>query len=427
MNLISGKLVDKEKSFEYLDKLEDIIIEVKSKSNLSTDAVIAACDAMSKSLNDEEYVPVLIGLGVPEHKAKNELNMVRQMLSKRYLKNRMDIELGDNYNNRTFTPYGSDYIVEHTLKPLGTLLHIVAGNVDALPVFSVIEGLLTSNINIVKLPGADNGLSIAFLSKLIEIEPAIKDYVYVFDYPSEEVESIKKMADVSDAIIIWGGDKAVSSVRSMANPNTRIIEWGHKISFSYISDNATDDELEGIAYNICDTNQLFCSSCQGIFLDTESFEDVKSFAERFIKILDTKSKKMTFNNDKYLMAQKTLESYTESLEAIKTTKHVLKTENCGVIAYDDSTLMLSYMFRHCWIKPLPKDRLLDGLNKYKNHLQTVALICEDENRIYFENLLSKTGVVRICDGNNMSQNYCGLPHDGEFSLLKYMKVVSYQR
>ena len=43
-------------------------------------------------------------------------------------------------------------------RPLGVLLHIAAGNADGLPAFSVAEGLATGNINILKLPQADNGL-----------------------------------------------------------------------------------------------------------------------------------------------------------------------------------------------------------------------------------------------------------------------------
>jgi hypothetical protein len=61
---------------------------------------------------------------------------------------------------------------------------------------------------------------------------------------------------------------------------------------------------------------------------------------------------------------------------------------------------------------------------YKNHLQTVALICDEHQRAELESLLLKTGVVRLTDGWNMSQNYCEMPHDGEFALRRYMKRVS---
>ena len=84
------------------------------------------------------------------------------------------------------------------------------------------------------------------------------------------------------------------------------------------------------------------------------------------------------------------------------------------------------MFRHCWVKPLPRHRLLSELSSYKNHLQTVALICDKKDRPTLETVLLRTGIVRITNGENMSQVYCGMPHDGEFALRRYVKIASYE-
>ncbi|MBR2912876.1 MAG: hypothetical protein IKC40_03015, partial [Oscillospiraceae bacterium] len=64
-------------------------------------------------------------------------------------------------------------------RPLGTLLHIAAGNMDILPAYSVAEGLLTGNINILKLPSVDNGITVALFELLLTIEPRLRDYVYI--------------------------------------------------------------------------------------------------------------------------------------------------------------------------------------------------------------------------------------------------------
>ena len=87
--------------------------------------------------------------------------------------------------------------------PLGTLFHIAAGNVDILPAFSVAEGLLTGNINILKLPQADSGLTVQIAARLAETEPALADYLYVFDTPSTDIAAMKKMADMADGIVVW--------------------------------------------------------------------------------------------------------------------------------------------------------------------------------------------------------------------------------
>jgi acyl-CoA reductase-like NAD-dependent aldehyde dehydrogenase len=425
MNLISGQVLSEDESRAQLKKLPELILQTHQGEKLSQERVIAACDALARALDPEQNAGLLTGLGMPEDKARRELATAKQMMSRAYLENRLAIELPPSLDTQ-FTPYGLERPVRHAWRPLGTLLHIAAGNVDALPVFSVVEGLLTGNINILKLPGKDDGLSIPILQQLIHHYPLIADYVIVFDTPSTDLAAMEEMAACADAIIVWGGDEAVRAVRKLAQPDTQIIEWGHKISFAYVSGAAVRDaDLEGIAYNICDTNQTLCNSCQGIYLDTDNYEDVVAFAERFAKILNRTAADIPLGEDPFLAAQKTLEIYTEELEAIEADKRVFREEHCSVIAYPDAALHPAYMFRNCWVKPLPKSKLLSELLQYKNHLQTVALICEPEEKAALEDLLTQTGIVRFTTGERMSTSYCGMPHDGRFPLRRYMKIVSY--
>ena len=424
MNLVSGRTMTDEESSVQLERLPELILETHQGEPLAVDRVIEACDTLSQMLNPEEHLGLLVNLGMPDEKARRELVTVKQMMSRPYLENRLLAEFGQPLEE-PFTPYSHDRPVHQAWRPLGTLFHIAAGNMDALPVFSVIEGLLTGNINILKLPGSDDGLSIAILQQLISLYPTIANYVFVFDTPSTDFQAMERMAACADAIIVWGGDEAVSAVRKMARPDTRIIEWGHKISFAYVSgQDVPDAALEGIAYNICDTNQTLCNSCQGIYLDTQDFDEVAAFAQRFLKILNAKAAEMPLRDDPFLAAQKTLELYTEELEAPGKGKQVFRAAHCSVIAYEDPTLHPAYMFRNCWVKPLPQKGLLAELLKYKNHLQTVALVCETGRKAELEALLVKTGIVRITTGERMSTGYCGMPHDGEYPLRRYMKIVS---
>jgi hypothetical protein len=437
MNLIAGCLMSDAEAHSQLEKLDALILQTHQGDPLPVDRVIAACDALSDQINETDHLGLLVNLGMPVEKARRELALVKEMMRRAWLEQRLQTEFGPSFHDpRSFISRGQDRPVRQAWKPLGTLLHIAAGNVDALPVFSVIEGLLTGNINILKLPGTDAGLSTAILGQLMGIEPAIIPYVFVFDTPSTDLEAMEKMAACADAVVVWGGDAAVSAVRQMARPDTRIIEWGHKISFAYVSagepvsgeavagEAIPDAELEGIAYNICDTEQLLCSACQGIYLDTDRFDVVVQFAQRFLEILNAVAARMPARPDPYLAAQKTLELYTEDLESLKTQKRVFRAEHASVTAYADPALHPSYMFRNPWVKPLPQKDLLAELLKYKNHLQTAALVCGPEQKPALEALFEKTGVVRLTSGARMSAVYCGQPHDGEFALRRYMKIMS---
>ncbi len=177
---------------------------------------------------------------------------------------------------------------------------------------------------------------------------------------------------------------------------------------------------------MCDTNQLLCNACQGIYLDTDNYEDVTAFAEHFLQILDAKAASMPQPEDPFLTAQKALELHTEELEAPRSMKSVFRGANSSVIAYEDPTLHPSYLFRNCWVKPLPKGKLLAELLKYKITCKQSPWSAHRNKKSALEVLLVQTGIVRITTGERMSTSYCGMPHDGEFPLRRYMKLVSYE-
>ncbi len=425
MNMISGIEVTREQSLASLDNLHETICRTLASGELPLQRVVAACDELSGWLGEENCLPALLALGVPERRALAELAQAKAMLSRDYIEARLMHEFHELPGPESgFVPYGQSSGVTQAWKPLGVLLHIAAGNADALPLLSVIEGLITGNINLLKLPGIDDGLTVPLLLRLIDIEPHIADYVYVYDFPSTDTDSLKKLARAAHATVVWGGDAAVTAVRQAANPDTKIIEWGHKLSFAYVSGEAHDEALRGIAHNICDTDQRYCSSCQGIYLDTEDMDEVYNFSERFLRLLYDTAKSMERPLSLSLRAQKTLELYTEELESVSSSKRVYRCGDCSVIAYPDSHLQPSYMFRNCWVKPLPREKLISALLPYKNRLQTAALVCEESERMPLETALLRSGVVRITGGHNMSAGYCGLPHDGEYPLPRYMKRVS---
>ncbi len=102
---------------------------------------------------------------------------------------------------------------------------------------------------------------------------------------------MQSLGKLAYAIVVWGGDEAIRAVREMADPGTRIISWGHKLSFAYAVHNANEEELRKLAGHICETNQLLCSSCQGIFVDTEDMAVVRALGKRFLALLEEESLK----------------------------------------------------------------------------------------------------------------------------------------
>lgn len=420
MDLVNGKILDNNEAREMLERLGGLVLEARSSAPPSAETVIAACEKLGAM--GVEFIPLLMKGGLSCERAEAEIELARSMLSRERLEARLKLELGAL--EAEFVPIDSSVRVRHSLAPLGTLLHIAAGNAEGLPAFSVIEGLLTGNVNILKPPSNDGGLSVILLSRLIEVEPRLKNRIFVFDIPSSDTARMKKLAAVSDALIVWGGDEAVRGARLLASPDTAIIEWGHKLSFCYASLEVSDAELLGVCRNICETEQLYCSSCQGIFLDTEDEAELFAFAERFADSLERTAAEAPSVYGERVRAQKTLEMRTLELEGLEKGTRIIKRKGCAVIAENKTALTSSLMFRAPWVRPLPRKQILKTLIPYKRRLQTASLICDEKDREVLSELLIGSGVVRLCAAERMSEAYCGMPHDGIMPLSRYVRIVS---
>ena len=297
MILFQGRVYDTMLQGELLGQLEARINDTRLGRGLEQERVIRGLVRLGQELREEleNAAP-----GKTAGEAGNPwipawLGCLTRFLSREWLEYKIETELGVKAGKgRKSEPGGSTECgpgpshevyhytelqkMETHILPLGTLLHITAGNMEGLPVFSIVEGLLTGNVNILKLPGNDGGLSMDIILRLIRLEPALADYIYVFDTSSGDLPAMRRLEEMADGIVVWGGDSAVAAVRRSAPPGTRLIEWGHKLGFVYISGyECKDKELSALAEHIVSTRQLLCSSCQTIFLDTERMDDVNEF------------------------------------------------------------------------------------------------------------------------------------------------------
>lgn len=425
MILAKGQIYPSEKQDEILSALRRNINDTLLTKKLSQETVIAAFDNLSRKISEGRFDRLIASIGIEG--AEKYAQLAAKMLSRENIEHKIQTELGTT-PDKTSPPHGLK-AVKIRREPLGVLFHIAAGNVDVLPAFSVAEGLLTGNINILKLPQADNGLTIEILRQLLEEEPALSDFIYVFDTPSSDIAAMRKMAVLSDGIAVWGGNEAISAVRRLAPDGVRIIEWGHKLGFCYVSGyEDRESEMNALAEHIMATKQLLCSSCQVIFLDTDRFEEVEKFCTEFLPYLERASEKYPVT-EIGAVAEITLRRYTDTMEKDIYGQHhteqvLFQGENTSLTACTDSTLELSYMYGNCLVKPLPKQNVMTELRKNKGVLQTAGLICTPEKRRELTELLIRCGVTRITTAGNMSESFSGEAHDGDYALQRYTRIVN---
>ena len=428
MILFDGKTYESSEQDRLLTELENKIPEILAKKQLSPEVVIEAVECLKNDLLAGKFDELLASFPadvVDTYKAQAEV-----LLSKEHLHQKLDTELGNTFEYTTGYIKGFNQIKVRKM-PLGVLFHIAAGNMDFLPAYSLAEGLMTGNINILKLPSADNGLSLKLIMQLIEYRPELKDYIYVFDTSSSDIQGMRKMADLSNAVSVWGSDMAIEAVRGLAPTGVKIIEWGQKLGFCYITKlneaEEADKELEGLAKHIAQTKQLLCSSCQVIYLDTSDMEELKAFGKRFLPILEN-----AVNGNKTeeigVRARDTLVSYTQRLKAYlgEEEKHdnVLRGRSCSVIISSDSDLELSPMMCNVLVKPLPRENIGKILYEGRFHLQTAGLICPKEDREHLAELFTQCGLIRVTNSSDMSAYFPGECHDGEYALSRYVRIVN---
>ena len=177
MLLIHGEIIESNMEHKYLDGLyEECLQTLRSPNPITADKVIAACDTLYQKALAGEYDELILPLLQMADISYERFQTMAKLFSREELEYKCKVELGKRYADLKPLKCG----VNRKFYPLGILFHIAAGNVDGLPAYSVVEGLLAGNINILKLPAGDNGVSVRLLWELIQEEPALKDYIYVY-------------------------------------------------------------------------------------------------------------------------------------------------------------------------------------------------------------------------------------------------------
>lgn len=161
MILYKGKIYENKYQAELLNSLyQDCLATLSKRKPLSIQKVISACDAIYQKAKEGEYDEIALPLlRLADISYERFLEMAK-LFSKEGLEYKCKIELGEHYDSLEPLKEGT----KRYRSPLGILFHIAAGNVDGLPAYSVVEGLLAGNINILKLPTGDSGLSIRLLN-----------------------------------------------------------------------------------------------------------------------------------------------------------------------------------------------------------------------------------------------------------------------
>lgn len=423
-NIYRGEPISKDDFIDRLPELKARIEEDLLIPRLLPEVVIEAANTLAGEIDQKEIVHQLVALGIQKWAAEEYVSVTVKSMEKKELIKKLHAELGED----PFVWKDAGNGIEESNYPLGVIMHIGAGNALGLSAFSVIEGLMTGNINILKLPENEGGISTRILLRLTEIEPRLKPYIYVLDVSSKNQKVISLLIEMANAVVVWGSDEAITAIRQLAPPYLPVIEWGHRLSFAYFTKHKNEEkDLEGLARDICITDQLYCSSPQCVFYETDNPREIDEFAGRLARYMQSASTKYPAASRPIdVQAQITWTHEFIRMEEILKEKRLITNElkEYGVMIDYKSELKASPLFRNVWVMPINRKELLGILRVHKGHLQTVGLSCSRDEFFELSQIFYAAGITRIADCGHMSVNYSGEPHDGVFALQRYIKRVN---
>ncbi|NPD44717.1 MULTISPECIES: acyl-CoA reductase [unclassified Lentimicrobium] len=431
-HLYRGEWISESELATSLNRLEEVISQDLS-IKFNPLVLLKAAEKVKSDIEKEvpqEWMASLMLSGQTEQAAQQTISVIANFFNQDDLKKKYIRELG---SLEPFIPKRFDFKtnVFEAWAPLGALVHIVPGNAATVAPLSVLEGLMSGNINLLKNSSKNGNFPQLVLKALVDADGTghLKSFVYAFQISSKEEVLLGKLYQVANGIAAWGGEESVAAVKKMAAPSVRIIDWGHKISFSYVAKSKKDDRpsLEAIAYDICVIEQQACSSPQCLYLDTDDQTELDEFANHFSEILEQVSNTFPQKNPSIQESAEIsgITQVARTSEALGESKVIESNDHIWRIIVDyKSSLRPSPLYRTIWVKPLSSNKIVSVLEPFRTYLQSAGLACQREELYDLSTKLFQAGVTRVMPPGKMLNGYAGQPHDGVYALQRYSRRIS---
>ncbi|WPF66852.1 MULTISPECIES: acyl-CoA reductase [unclassified Corynebacterium] len=437
-HLWQGQPLTDEQAFSRLSDL-DALTRQELATPLPARVVLDACAALSEQIARPDS-PVRARLGFLDSATLDALVV---SLSRSTLEGRLHRELGDRIDPARLRRPDAHRTAYEAWAPLGLLVHVAPGNAPAVGALSVVEGLLTGNMNVLKNARGQHESSVVILSALAEADPTgiLARRIIVLSFSSRQRDWLAALCQHADGLAAWGGEEAIDALRDLAPAGCRVVAWGHRISFAYLTARAAREEatLDAVVADTCALNQQACSSPQVVYLDTQDFEEVADFSERLAARLHRASAALA-SAAPTETAGPAAPTEVERAE-ITTVQRVAELEQhlgltrvyadaagrWRVIADRRQALSASPLYRSLWVKPLPRERIVEVLYPMRRYLQTAAVAGTPPEVADLSQRLFTAGVTRVTSCGSMIEGYPGEPHDGLYPLQRYARRVSVHR
>lgn len=314
------------------------------------------------------------------------------------------------------------------------LLHVWAGNVPGLPLWSLISGLLVKAGAIGKVPSAEPLMAGWFAKLIAEIDPRLGECLAVVWWKGGDQASEQVWLKQADTVVAYGGNEALAAIRERLPVTTRFLPHGHKIGFGMIARAALDTRKAGplarlAAQDVMRWEQQGCYSPQMLFVERGGKVSPRDFAGLVAHELAGFAH--THPRRTLSLAEATGVANWRSTEEIRAFAH----EGSGLIGDASASWGVAYVDRPEPLAPSALNRTLkivavDRLDEAvalvapaRIFLQTAAIAAVPDELSRLAGLLGRAGVTRITAFGAMAAPEAGWHHDGRFNLLDLVTMT----
>jgi hypothetical protein len=314
------------------------------------------------------------------------------------------------------------------------LVHVWAGNVPALPMWSFVSGLLVKAGAIGKISSAEPIFASLFARLLVEVEPRWTDCFAVVWWQGGDDAVERCVFAEADVVLAYGGNAALRSMQDRMPATTRFLPHGHKLSFGMVS-NAALSVMRGqaaaraAALDVARWDQQGCYSPHVFYVQRGGQMQPLEFAQHLaseLAALTSKFARRTLTLEETASVASWREHH--EFESLRQDAHRVLGDpsQAFTVVYADApqTLMPGPLNRCVLVVAL--DLLQDVMpliEPQRAYLQTVGLAAAPEELLALGDALGQAGVTRICALGAMTSPEAGWHHDGRFSLLDLVRMI----
>lgn len=426
------------------------INEVMSEARKHTEAVrnvpevyiLDVLDRVGRIFEDttsERYSDIVdkmnVQLGWSKEMVMEGLTTISDILTFDHLKARLEADI-DKINYLDEFTYNEAFKGMVKAEPFGVVSHVSAGNVFVGAVDTLVQGLITKNVNILKMSSADPLFPLIFAEVLKEVDYkgvlASSFALVPFKGGDKEVEAVVKQQ--SDVLVVYGGEETVKAYREGTGFHTKIIEYGPKYSLAIMSKNCINDEnINEIAHDMARDftmwEQSACSSPHAVFIDDP--EVAIKFAKALANELEKWTKKIPHskiptNEAVEILRTRELTRVDQSLGEAQLIIPSVENQDWTVVLQKKCEFKVSPHHRTAYVivSSDHEESTLKALKSYGQFIQSVALLLPTELKLKISDKLVEMGADRVTEIGMMTRRKHGTPHDGTRGTSEMVRWVS---